>query len=187
MDTIFLYAAVVGGTVLVVQTLLMVLGFGDHADTDLPPDLDTTGSAAGAAADVAMLKVLTFKGIVAFVTFFGLTGMLARSFGLTEVPSLTLGVTAGVASMFLVAWLMAALVQLQSTGTFDLAHSVGHSAHVYLRVPAEGAQGGRVHVTVRGRRVECKAVTAGPEIPPGAEVQVVRVVDGDVLEVRARG
>ena len=80
---------------------------------------------------------------------------------------------------------MASLTQLQSSGTLDPGATVGSRGRVYLRVPADGAPGGRVLVDVGARQLECKAVTDGPELPVGAVVQVVGVVSGDVLQVRA--
>ena len=56
---------------------------------------------------------------------------------------------------------------------------------IYLRVPAQRGGQGRVHVDVQGRRVECKAMTEGPELLPGVAVTVVGLVTANVLLVES--
>jgi hypothetical protein len=187
LRTVFLVCATAGGTVLVVQTILLVLGVGADTDSDLDPgDLHDAGHAFGhdhghdhghlhdhAEAGDSFLKLISFKTLVAFVTFFGLTGLASQKGGLSLAPTLVISVGAGVAALYIVAYLMSAFSRLQSRGNLDLKNAVGQSAKVYLRIPGQRSGQGKVTVAVQGRRVECKAVTAGPEIPTGSEVQVV--------------
>lgn len=193
LRTVFLVSATAGGTVLVVQTILLALGVGAETDSDLDPgDLHDTGHAFGhdhshdhghADASDSFLKLISFKTLVAFVTFFGLTGLASQSGGLTTAPTLVLSVGAGAVALYIVAYLMSALSRLQSRGNLDLKNAVGQSAKVYLRIPGQRSGQGKVTVSLQGRRVECKAVTAGEEIPTGSEVQVVAASTAGVLEV----
>src|SRR3990170_1675555 len=99
MATLFLICATVGGTVLACQLVMTLLGFaGDMVDVDVPDDLDGGGDLdlggdvdagdvsvdadmdgdAGEAAhhDTSWLAgVLSFRTMVAALTFFGLAGL----------------------------------------------------------------------------------------------------------------
>jgi len=192
MNTVYLLCATVGGTVLVVQTILLVIGVGADTDADVDPgdvhDGDVGhyahGHDSGHAHDAdASLKLLSFKTIVAFLTFFGLAGLAAQKGGTGPGPTLGIAALAGTGALYLVAYLMAAMTRLHSQGNLDVQNAVGQTATVYLRVP-EGKSGhGKVTVAVQGRRVQLKAVTPGAEIPTGAEVRVVAAPASDTVEV----
>ncbi len=189
LQTLYLLCAAVGGTILVIQTVMLLVGMGDsHGDGFDSSDAHDAGighdaTHAGDAAGDLFVKVLTFKTVVAFLTFFGLAGMGSLSSGVSRVPSLTIAILAGGAALLIVAYLMAGLSKLQSKGNLDLRNAVGSLAKVYLRIPAHREGQGKVTVLVQGRKVECKAVTSGPEIPTGAEVKVVALSSTDSLEV----
>ena len=177
VDTVYFYCAVVGGVVLVVQTV-MVLAFGSDSSADADPS-DVVDGAHGDA----FLKVLSFKTIVAFVTFFGLTGLASRHGGYGATLSAGLAVFAGVLAVYMVAGLMAALARLQSQGNVEVENAVGGTGRVYLRVPGRRAGEGKVTVEIQDRTVECRAVTEGDELPTGANVRVVAVEAANVLRV----
>ena len=180
MSTVFLYCAAIGGTLLVLQFLMLLLGAGGDHDTGSHP--------AGSTGDVghdqsAFLKLFSVQTISTFGTFFGLVGLATD--GLAWSPLAVAGAAslAGVAALWCVARLMRGLSALQSQGNVDLQNAVGHNANVYLRVPPAGQGHGRVMVQVQGRTVECTAVSRGLEIPTGSEVRVVQRLDDDILVV----
>ncbi len=193
METVYFYCAVVGGTVLLLQTLMLVFGL-SHADTDLDVDTDPGdaldpsghGGDQGHAAD-GFFKVLSFKTLVAFVTFFGLGGLACLEAGMKRESTLAAAVAMGLAALWLVAWLMGALGRLQSSGNLDLQNAIGASARVYLRIPARCQGPGKVTVLVQGRSIECKATTSGEEIPTGSAVRIVGLASPDTLEVTPTG
>ncbi len=178
MHSVYLLTAVVGGTFLVVQTALLFVG-GDGGDGDVDVDSDFDGDESQAT-----FKVLSFKTLVAFITFFGLTGLASSTGGLAPIPTLLTAIAAGVAALYIVAYLMVLLTKLEAKGNVDLRNAVGSSATVYLTVPADNSGAGKVIVSVQGRRLECKAVTSGEEIPTGAEVTVVGTTTSDTLAVQ---
>ena len=177
MEATYFYSAVIGGSLLVLQLLLLLFG-GDHpADADLDADL---GSADGgdhfdsaSDANASFLKLLSLKAIVAFATFFGLAGLASLRGALSTELTLVISCAAGSSGFLIVAYLMAALAKLNSRGNLDLHNAVGLHAKVYVRVPGEHRGTGRVSLALQGRRVECKAITAGPELASGCQVQVV--------------
>jgi membrane protein implicated in regulation of membrane protease activity len=199
METLYLLCATIGGTILVVQTILLVIG-GGHGEGDFDAgDLHDGhfdghvghdhGHGADHAADHAgdtFLKLLSFKTLVAFVTFFGLGGLACLQAGLSSVPSLAIALGAGFLALYLVAYLMTAMSRLQSKGNIDFKNAVGERGRVYLRVPGSNAGLGKITLALQGRTVECKAVTRGPDIPSGSDVRVVSVA-ADTLEVEPVG
>ena len=173
--------ALVGGTLLVVQTLLMVFG-GDHDGGHGQGDLG--GHDVGHIQDgMSDIKWLSLKTIVSALTFFGLAGLASQKAGLPDFVGLGLSIVAGGIAVFLVAMLMASLSRLQSRGNVDLHNAVGRMARVYLRIPAARTQAGKVTVEIQGRTVEVSATTAGPELATGASVRVVGLADDVTLDV----
>ncbi|MFO0984391.1 MAG: hypothetical protein U1E76_22145 [Planctomycetota bacterium] len=187
---VYVACAAIGGTVLCIQTILLLVGgAGDHTDAHFHDgdvhDASSGHDHAGDGHGDLFIKLLTFKTVVAFLTFFGLGGLAASSAELDRGTALVLAVAAGAIALVGVAYLMAGLAQLQSRGNLNLKNAVGQPARVYLRVPAHAAGNGKVIVAFQGRKVECKAVTHGTEIPTGAEVKVIAASGPDTVEVVA--
>lgn len=184
LTDVYLLCAAVGGTVLVLQTILIVVGGGGDHDVGLDPDHDVGGGVGHDAGDLAFVKWLSVKTIVAALTFFGLAGLAAQKAGLGPMASLLVALLAGGVAIVAVAFLMASLSRLQSKGNLDLARSAaGRVGTVYLRVPG-GRQGhGKVTLVLQGRSVEVDAATEGAEIPTGTEVRVVAVTGPQTVDV----
>jgi membrane protein implicated in regulation of membrane protease activity len=182
MSTVFLYCAVIGGTLLVLQFVLLVFGAGGDSDTGLDHG---GGHATGDVGhdQAAFLKLFSLQTVSTFLTFFGLTGLGTAHLRWSPVAVAAAAVLAGVAALLLVGRMMRGLSRLQSHGNLDLRNAVGHTGSVYLRIPAAGAGHGRVLMEVQGRTVECRAISHADEIPTGATVRVVAHTDGDVLVV----
>jgi membrane protein implicated in regulation of membrane protease activity len=203
MTLVYGTLAVVGGTVMLCQFVLTVFGLshGDHFDgghdvagheVDVPDGAghDSGGHDAhhhgrGTAAHDAtwFFSIITFRTVIAAVTFFGLAGLAANSALFSQGQTLVIALAAGAAAMFLVHQMMQVLHKLRSDGTARIERSVGRSGTVYLRVP-EGRNGvGKVTVNLRDRTVEYLAVTADGPLPTGAKIIVTRVVSADTVEV----
>jgi len=193
MQTLYFYTAVVGGVILVLQTALMIFaGTETDIDTDVDVDLDADAGLdldnvdhadhVGDASD-AFAKVLSFKTIVAFLTFFGLTGLACLEAGVDSTWTFIASVGAGLAALYIVAWLMAMLWKLRSDGNEDLRNAIGTKGKVYLRIPGNQQGIGKVTLTVQGRQITRKAVTTGSEIPTGTVVDVVALSGDDTLKV----
>jgi membrane protein implicated in regulation of membrane protease activity len=191
IENVYLICAAVGGTILVVQTVLLALGGADHAgDADAGHGIADHGGvdnpaghpAEGHASESTFLHWLSFKTIVSFMTFFGLAGLAG---GRAEWPAwvtLLVAILAGLSGLVVVAWLMASFMRLQTQGNLDLKNALGATGKVYLRIPGSLSGSGKVTVEVQGRSIEAKAMTSAGEIPTGTPVRVV-AVNGDLLEV----
>src|SRR5262249_33751854 len=115
-ETIYLFCAIAGGTLLLCQFLFSLLGMGHHdADAgrhDLPHDVshDTHHDSHSHDHDDGhgswFVGVLTFRSLVAAITFFGLVGLTAtHNAGLEPMPTFAISVVAGVGVLFAVAYL----------------------------------------------------------------------------------
>ena len=182
MDTLFLVCAVAGGTILGLQTAMLVFGIGGDLDGDVPDgDLDIGEDSSGSST---FLKMLSLKALVAFATFFGLFGMLGQAFEVGPILTLLTGGVAGLAAMFFVAWMMSFLASLQSSGNYDLSDALGAEGRVALRVPGSMQGRGKVTVDFGGRRVECDALTSGSTLATGTLIRVVSVRGPRTVEVQ---
>lgn len=198
MTWVFAVCSVVGGTVLVCQFLMSLAGLG-HAfgDVDGGHDVGHDGlHDAGHDTDHAtddhhshgsswMFGVLTFRTVVAALTFFGLAGLAAEESELGPESTLLIALAAGAAALYGVHWLMQSLSRLRADGTARVERSVGRPGKVYLRIPASMQGIGKVTVNLGDRTVEYQAVTAGDALPTGASVVVKAVVSSEIVEVKA--
>ncbi|MBL8728012.1 MAG: hypothetical protein JNM25_06250 [Planctomycetes bacterium] len=179
MSTVFLYCAAIGGTLLVVQFLMLLFGLGGDHDTGTGHDFGgDVGHDQG-----AFLKLFSLQTLTTFATFFGLVGLATEKAGWAPVSVAVVATAAGVVALWLVARMMRGLAALQSDGNVDLGNAVGHTGSVYLRVPPSGQGHGRVLLTVQGRTVECLAISRAQEIPTGAQIRVLERTDDDLLVV----
>jgi membrane protein implicated in regulation of membrane protease activity len=216
LHTVFLVCFLVGGTLMLLQFLLGLLGLGGHHDVG--GDVHDVGGAEmhdmgghdavghdGPGHDAAghedhghshgsshthtassnwLVGVLTFRTIVAAITFFGLAGLAAAAQGsLDPWQVLAIALAAGAGAMFLVAWVMRSLARLNAEGTARIERALGKSGTVYLTVPGNKEGIGKVHLNLQNRTVECQAVTAHPTLPNGTKVVVTAVIGRDTVEV----
>jgi hypothetical protein len=182
VETFFLICAALGGTLMVLQLLTGLVGLGGDHDAD--HDAGHDGADVDHDANW-FVGVLSVRALIAAVTFFGLGGLAALQYGVTGPAAIGVAVGAGALALYLVASLMRLLAKLRDEGTARIERSVGRTGSVYLRVPAERAGLGKVHLMLQNRTVEYQAVTAGPELPTGAPVKVVAVLSSDTVEVEA--
>ncbi|HVX64561.1 MAG TPA: hypothetical protein VHC19_28320 [Pirellulales bacterium] len=196
MTFVFLICAAIGGTVLVFQFVLALIGL-EHVDLpdDLPHDIGHDfdhdmqthdggdSSDGGAHHSWSFLSVLTFRTVIAAMTFFGLIGLAGDSASLPFPLTLGLAAGAGLAAMYIVHWIMLSLHKLKADGTARIERSVGKAGTVYLRIPAHKAGAGKVHINLQNRTMEYEAMTSQGDLPVGAKVVVIGVIGPDTVEV----
>jgi hypothetical protein len=176
----FLYCAIGGGVLFLVQLVLSALGAGD-ADLDFGGGGDS--STGHTSADTAF-KVLSLQGLTAFFAMFGLVGMALYDESKTGPVVAVFGAfVAGSFTTWLIARIFRAAISLQGSGTLDLKKAVGATGTVYLRIAPE--KPGKVTVSVQGRLIQLDAVSQTQTLETGSEVRVERVLaDGSVSVVR---
>lgn len=188
MELFFGVCAVVGGTVLLCQFVLTLVGFDTDGDVDAGGH-DTGGghhdSGEGSHHHGSnwIFGVLTFRTIVAALTFFGLAGLAGHSAGMSPPATYAIAIVAGLAAMYGVHWMMQGLYRLRSDGTAHIEGAIGKTGTVYLKVPGMKSGVGKVTINLQGRTMEYPAMTAHDDLPTGNRIVVVDVIDQDTVEV----
>jgi membrane protein implicated in regulation of membrane protease activity len=200
MEQVFLVCAALGGTVFICQFVMTLMGMaGDDVDIadDIPDDVGTDFGDADLADDHGpsqghgstwLFGVISFRTIVAAITFFGLAGFASLQGGQSTSASVLTAVLAGAAAMYGVHWLMQLMYRLSQDRTLRVTRAVGKRGTVYLPVPADHGGSGKVQINLQDRLVEYAATTGEAEIlPTGTQIVVTRIVSHDTVEVeRAR-
>lgn len=179
MVTVYLVCAVVGGVILVMQLLLTLsglLGDADHTDlTDSEVHHDSSW----------FFEILSFRSLVAALTFFGLGGGLANSVNTPAVFVFFFAVGMGAIAMVGVAWILHLLLHLREEGNVCIEYTLDAPATVYLTIPGQRQGQGKVTVAVQNRSMEYNAVTNGETLPSGINVKITNVIDDNTVEVEA--
>ncbi len=181
LDKLFFYSAIVGGTLFVVQLVLLFMGAG--ADVDVDVDADLGGGDTGHAAADASFKVLSLQGITSFVMMFGLVGLAMRTDeGAAPAISLVVALAAGSASTWFIAKIFTFFVRLQSTGTLDMKTAAGATGQVYLTIGRD--KPGKVTITVGNRSLTLDAIVETEDVlPTGTPIRVTRVISDTTVAV----
>lgn len=182
---IFYCIAVPSTLVLVIQTVLMFLGFDDGPDGELDfdsPDTDLFDGVFGEneitdlpdVSGMESLHIFTFRGIVAFLVVFGWVGIVMQSANVKLFITIPVATVCATVMMVAVAYLFKAIMRLKSNGAADNRNAVGAAGKVYLTIPPSRTGEGKVNVMLQGVYVERNAVTDETEsIPTGAEIIVL--------------
>jgi hypothetical protein len=206
MDTAFTIAALIGGTVMVFQFVMMLLGFAHHgADISGAHHIDATGGNLhdgdfsgshdsslhhDAGADGShhitnwFYEVISIRTVSAAATFFGLAGKTALAYEFEPTPSFVIASLAGAAGLYLVYWLYKQAYRLETSGNENVRNAIGAPATVYVPIAGKRAGTGKVTFRMQNRLVEYLAVTDDEErLRTGEKVVVVAVVNSETVRV----
>lgn len=193
--------------VLIIQTLLLLFGFGQDGGADTPDggidltdsdlmtgDADFSGSVSDTAGDGdgwlsegnvdfdSGLRLLTVRGMVAFFAVGGWVGIAAIDLGAQVWFAALAAIVSGLIALWLVAVIFKGLMRLQSSGNVDIKNAVGVIGEVYLRIPPAMQGQGKVSVQVQERLIEAAAMTkAATELKSGSSVRVIAVRGNKLL------
>lgn len=150
-------------------------GFDVDADFDLDADLDVDGGGglAGLAGDF-----LSFRSVVFFLAFFGVTGIVLDILGASGLLTLVSAVALGVFAMWVNTRLVRYLKQSQLNSRLRNADLSGRPAEVVL--PVGDGRKGRVRFDAAGNRMYLTATPfrTGERFAVGDKVVVVEVERG---------
>ncbi|MDR0335585.1 MAG: hypothetical protein LBI18_00670 [Planctomycetaceae bacterium] len=181
---IYFLCAVFGGTLIILQLLMMIFGIGD-ADIDdgvSSGDLSDGSDIDGLAQTADIFKVLSLRTIIAGITFFGLGGLAGLTGGTSKFVSVILAIASSLIAIYLVYYLYLLLANLKSDGSISEKTLVGSLGNVYIKIPATGT--GKVLINQQERTMEYEAITASGELKSGTPIVVVRVVSPTTVEVK---
>jgi len=171
-----IYAALAGFGVLLLLSMLLVgeLFGGDHElshEMVVGHDVDHSGGPS----------IFRTRIIAAFLTAFGVGGVVGRYYGLSHPVSSGIGVVFGVVMSTAVYQFAKILYSQQASSELTMSNLVGTSAEVSVAIPARGV--GQIVVHSRGERTEHIARSAGgTAIERGSQVTITSV-GGDSVTV----
>ncbi len=178
-EKVFWAIALIFSVLFLIQFVLSIIGL----DFDGETDLDIGGDAEiGLDLDPGF-SVLSVRGIIAFFTFFGWTGVVVLNGGGASWLAITLAFAAGTIAMLLVAYMMYLFHQMSESGTVNLKKAILKNGEVYIPIPANKNGQGKIHLKIKGAIQELDAVTDGDAIPTGTKIKVVEVLNNDILLV----
>jgi membrane protein implicated in regulation of membrane protease activity len=172
---LFYGIAIIALAVLAILLILsLVFGMGDGGDAG---GMDVGDHDSG-------MGIFSIRGITAFFTGFGWTGVICTKQGFGLPLSLLLALAAGGSLMVLIYLMMRSFMRLQSSGTLDYGNAVGQMGTVYLTIPPVQRSGGQVETMIQGRLVTAEALQKGSApLSPGTKVKVVERIGSSTLIV----
>lgn len=172
---IFYGIAIVSGVALVFQLFLSFFMGADDMDFGDMDGLD--GHDSG-------MSIFSVRGVTAFFTGFGWTGVICTEQGLGILPSVIIAFAVGFALMLGIFLMMRSIMKLQASGTMDYGNAVGQLGTAYVTIPPLQRAGGQVETMIQGRLVTAEALYKGTEpIKPGTKVKVVERIGSATLIV----
>jgi hypothetical protein len=190
---IYIFAAIIGGGLLVFSVLAGAdhdAGDGSDFDSghDFDHDVDHDGShdahdlhaAGGGWAGDLLLGLFRPRNFIFFLAGFGVTGTLLTlikspsTFG-ALIPSLAMGAAAMLATHGTFVWLRRSESAMDAVSDTDMEGCLGR-----VVIPLSVGERGRIACRVGEREVHVVAALAEgytQQLPPGAEVVVLRVAD----------
>ena len=168
-------------------------GFDVHTDmsgVDLSHDLSLGHDGTfdhsvdgGNPGDFSSMRMFTMQTIVAFLTVFSWTTIVAINGGMPTGLAFAIGLVLGFVVMFAVAKLVQLSARLAENGTLDLRNCLGLTGTVYIPIPPKGQGEGKVNVTVQGQLRELSAVTTQNEMLRTGEQVRITDLRGDTVVV----
>jgi membrane protein implicated in regulation of membrane protease activity len=174
---LFYGIAIISGVALLIQLVLSF--FMGMDDTDF-------GGMDGGGLDVhdSGMSIFSVRGVTAFFTGFGWTGVVCTEQGIGLLPALLISTLVGFSLMVMIFLLMRSIMRLQASGTLDYANAVGQVGTVYLTIPPVQRPGGQVETMIQGRLVTAEALQKGTlPLQPGTKVKVVERIGATTLIV----
>ncbi|MDR1494215.1 MAG: hypothetical protein LBT05_16055 [Planctomycetaceae bacterium] len=184
---VFLFCAILGGIVLVIQTVLTLFGLGGNSDMDFDweVNVDADGGIDHAHnSDFHFFRIISLRTLVAGITFFGLAGCGTYAGTKNNLISSLAAIVAGTIAVILVYRLYRWIDSYRFSGNVTVETLVGAVGTVYVRIPPEGKGAGKVLVTQQNRTMEYEAISNNPkELQSGTQIAVVKILSPSVVEV----
>ena len=170
LNQIFVTIAIPATLIMIIQSLMMFFGFGFDSDADMDIS-DQTDFDADDASDG--LSLITVRGMVAFFSIGGWSGLVASTGGLPNVASIVIAFVACSLALIAIAYLFKVYLKLQISGNVKISNAVGKTGKVYIPIPANKSGTGQITILVQERLVQLSAITNENRILKTGEFVVV--------------
>jgi len=178
--------AVSASFVMVIFLVLMLIGIegadfdgiDDISDVDIINDEPLSG--------IGGLKILTIRGILAFISMGAWTAYICVNW-MHPLWASAIGIVVGSISAYLLALAFRATYKLESSGNLDYANAIGQLGTVYIRVPKSKSGKGKITLTIQERYIEVDAMTeCDQDLMPKTVVEVVGIEDMTTLIIKPK-
>lgn len=177
VEKVYFIIGCVASGLLLVQLIMLLIGFGGDGDMDGDVDMDTDNDGG--------IGIFTIKGIIAFFALGSWISLAASKGGVHWGWTLLIFFVSGTAALIGVGFLYKYAYKLQSNGNIDSSLAVGKIGEVYLTIPGNNGGHGKLSVTLQGKLCEIDAVTNGANaIVTGQSAKIVGII-GDTYIVEA--
>ncbi len=185
LQQVFACIGVPATLILIVQTILLMFGIGDGDGADMDIDVDPDGFDIGeAVSGDDGLTLFTVRGIVSLFCVAGWSGIVFVDLGLDSTLAIFLALVCGIAAMVGLAYLMKAVLKLQSSGNIQIGLALGKIGEVYIPIPPRGQGRGKINITLQDRFIEVDAISTSDEgFKTGDTVRVVSTDDSGLVVV----
>ncbi|MUP38667.1 hypothetical protein [Labilibaculum euxinus] len=179
VEKIFWSISVPFSLLFLIQIALTFVG-GDIDDLSAEGDAD-----AAVEGDTGIdFQFISLKNLIAFFAVFGWTGIICLDMGLGAGVSTLIATLAGLAMMLIMASILYFMGKLVEEGTLNINNAKGKIGNVYLSVPANRKGMGKVQIEVQGLQTLDAVTDSDSDIPTGAVIQVVDVLNDQILIVK---
>lgn len=182
MLQVYWILAAVSSIIFIIQAIMTFIGFDADSDVDMSTAPDQIPESGDAAFDAAGFHLVSVKSVICFILGFGWTGVLCWNYIPNRVLLGLLAVVVGLIFMSLIAFLLFQMMKLNRDNTFRVEQTIGLPADVYLRIPGNRKQTGKITVSLNGSTHELEAVS-DTDIPTGAKVRIKEIVQGETVLV----
>ncbi|MDM8160098.1 hypothetical protein QUH73_09765 [Labilibaculum sp. K2S] len=180
VEKIFWSISIPFSLLFLIQIVLTFVG-GDIDDLSADGDAD-----AAVEGDSGIdFQFISLKNLIAFFAVFGWTGIICLDMGLGAGISTLIATLAGLVMMLIMASILYFMGKLVEEGTLDLNYAKGKIGNVYLSVPANRKGMGKVQIEVQGLQTLDAVTDSDSDIPTGAVIQVVDVLNDQILIVKS--
>lgn len=170
--------ALLGTAFLVLRFLLLSIGAG--LDVEGGDDVGIDHHAHGTDG----MKLFSVQTVIAFFMGFGWAGLIGYRGLEWGIPaSMGLGAVGGIFMMWLMAFLLRAAMELQSSGNVDARAAIGREGTVYVTVPVSGKGMGQVTLVIGDQQRTYNAVSSDEELVRNTRVRVLSVNGDNSLTV----
>lgn len=173
---IFWGCAVVASVIFLIQMVLTLIGM-DSSDVDVDFDGADTMDLGGG------LNLFTIKNFMGFLVGFGWTGVCFYDTIASPILLILAAFVVGCLFVGIFVFIYKQTKKLEHNGAFKIEDVKGMTVSVYLRIPSEGTGKGKVQVSQNGSVHELDALTDDEEIPSGAKVKVIDIIDQETVKV----
>lgn len=182
MLQVYWILAAVSSIIFIIQAIMTFIGFDADSDVDMSTAPDQIPESGDAAFDAAGFHLVSVKSVICFILGFGWTGVLCWNYIPNHVLLGLLAVVVGLIFMSLIAFLLFQMMKLNRDNTFRVEQTIGLPADVYLRIPGNRKQTGKITVSLNGSTHELEALS-DTDIPTGAKVRIKEIVQGETVLV----